>query len=106
MVLASGTRWDGSQVPPEWHIWMIRQTDTHPSNNPLPDPIFRVAHRANMTGTAGAYLPPGHALHPAVDSAEARQLAMRHTSWRPRNLALDAKTGRPSVQALPAAAAL
>ena len=69
--------------------------------NPLPDPMYRVAHRPNMTGTAGAYLPPGHALHPTVDSAEARFLAKRHESWRPHNLALDAQTGRPAVKALP-----
>jgi hypothetical protein len=69
--------------------------------NPIPDPMYRVAHRPNMTGTAGAYFPPGHAMHPAVDSSEARFLAKRHESWRPRNLALDAHTGRPSVKALP-----
>ncbi len=30
VIYKSGTQWDGSQVPPEWHVWMHRFKDSNP----------------------------------------------------------------------------
>lgn len=52
---------EASEVPPEWHGWLHHQTDTVPQDsNPLRQP-WQKPHQPNMTGTAQAYLPPGHA---------------------------------------------
>jgi NADH:ubiquinone oxidoreductase subunit len=54
---------EASKVPPEWHGWLHYQTDAIPSDNAL---SFRrpwqKPHKPNMTGTTGAYRPPGHIL--------------------------------------------
>ncbi len=54
---------EASKVPPEWHGWLHHQTDIFPSEQ---SPSFRRAwmkpHQQNMTGTTGAYRPPGHIL--------------------------------------------
>ena len=49
---------EASAVPPEWHAWLHYTTDT-----PLPAAARRPwqqPHRANATGTAESYRPPGH----------------------------------------------
>lgn len=72
-------RSDASEIPPEWHAWMHRQTDARPvAINPLRRPWQR-PHLPNQTGTARAYLPPGHALgtaHRAPSSSD-------YQAWRP-----------------------
>lgn len=58
VILARGR--DASLVPPEWHAWLH-----YTSESPLtPDPAksWRKEHQVNPTGTAQAYLPPGHDL--------------------------------------------
>ena len=54
---------EASNIPPEWHGWLHYQTDTVPSedNNPLRRP-WQKPHTPNLTGTTGAYRPPGHLL--------------------------------------------
>lgn len=47
-----------SRVPPEWHAWLHHTTEA-----PLPDSKRRPwqkPHQMNLTGTPGAYRPPGH----------------------------------------------
>ena len=49
---------EASAVPPEWHAWLHYTTDA-----PLPAEgrkAWQKPHRANQTGSAQAYLPPGH----------------------------------------------
>jgi len=54
---------EASKVPPEWHGWLHHQTDAVPDNStqsfrrPWQKPAMQ-----NMTGTTGAYRPPGHIL--------------------------------------------
>jgi len=53
---------EASKVPPDWHIWLH-----HTANAPIPkdSPLrktWQQNHKQNMTGTAEAYLPPGHTL--------------------------------------------
>ncbi len=50
-----------SKVPPEWHGWL------HYTHDVAPPLEYTTGHHAwekphlpNLTGTAGAYLPPGH----------------------------------------------
>lgn len=58
---------EASKVPPEWHGWLHHQTDTLPRDD---TPSFRrkwqQPHQPNMTGTTGAYRPPGHILQGGV----------------------------------------
>jgi len=49
---------EASKVPPEWHAWLHHTVD-----KPLPQPEDKSwvkPHEANATGSANAYLPPGH----------------------------------------------
>ena len=54
---------EASMVPPEWHAWLHYQSDVVPSAD---GETFRrpwqKPHQPNMTGTSGAYRPPGHVL--------------------------------------------
>jgi NADH:ubiquinone oxidoreductase subunit len=54
---------EASDVPPEWHGWLHHQTDAVPSDSTQ---SFRRSwqkpHKPNLTGTTGAYRPPGHIL--------------------------------------------
>jgi NADH:ubiquinone oxidoreductase subunit len=49
---------EASAIPAEWHGWLHYTVD-----EPLaagPDKPWVKQHVANLTGTSGAYLPPGH----------------------------------------------
>lgn len=66
-----------SKVPPEWHGWLHY---THAS------PLTGVKHHAwekaplpNLTGTAGAYVPPGHLLAGGRRAASTSD----YEAWRP-----------------------
>ena len=54
---------EASNVPPEWHGWLHHQTDAIPASE---EKSFRrpwqKPHQPNLTGTTGAYRPPGHIL--------------------------------------------
>ncbi len=63
-----GKRWvlyagdpEASKVPAEWHAWLHYTVDEVPSAG-QPRPPWQKSHVANLTGTAHAYRPPGHAL--------------------------------------------
>lgn len=48
---------EASKVPAEWHAWLHHTTDA-----PIDAPTraWQKPHLPNLTGTAQAYLPPGH----------------------------------------------
>jgi len=54
---------EASMVPPQWHAWLHHQSNLVPDND---NQSFRRAwqkpHKPNLTGTSGAYRPPGHVL--------------------------------------------
>lgn len=52
---------EASKVPAEWHAWLHHTTDEIPPEKPRPR-SWEKPHKANMTGTAEAYRPPGHTL--------------------------------------------
>jgi NADH:ubiquinone oxidoreductase subunit len=52
---------EASKVPPEWHAWLHHQSNIVPAaENPLRR-NWQLPPQQNLTGTEGAYLPPGHA---------------------------------------------
>lgn len=71
---------EASLIPPEWHGWIHHQTDKVP---PLDGSKYRkpwqLPHKANMTGTSGAYLPPGHTLKGGNRDAATGD----YTAWQP-----------------------
>jgi len=72
---------DASEVPPEWHGWLHHQSDTLPTN----DEALRFRRHwqkppvANMTGSSGAYLPPGHQL----GTAHRAKATGDYHAWKP-----------------------
>jgi NADH:ubiquinone oxidoreductase subunit len=56
---------EASRVSPDWHGWLHHTFDDLPSERPLPKKAWEKAHLPNLTGTAGAYHPPGSVLSPA-----------------------------------------
>lgn len=70
---------EASAVPPEWHGWLHHQTDDVPADyNPLRR-VWQKPHQPNLTGTANAYVPPGHILR-----GQARQAATGdYAAWSP-----------------------
>ena len=61
-VIYKGTP-EATAVPPEWHGWLHYQTDILPgqAKESFRRP-WQKPHKPNMTGTTGAYRPPGHIL--------------------------------------------
>ena len=53
---------EASRVPPEWHAWLHHTTDEIPPEGGPEKRPWQKDHQANLTGTPGAYLPPGHTL--------------------------------------------
>ena len=54
---------EASRVPPEWHRWLHHTTDAPPSEQPPLVKPWEKEHQPNLTGTAGAYFPPGSLAH-------------------------------------------
>ena len=53
---------EASNVPPEWHGWLHHQTDVVPNDSAGMRRVWQKPHVPNLTGTTGAYRPPGHVL--------------------------------------------
>lgn len=71
---------EASAVPPEWHGWLHHQTDRLPDakgesfRRPWQKP-----HKRNLTGTSGAYRPPGHIL----EGGQRAKATGDYDAWRP-----------------------
>lgn len=50
---------EASSVPPDWHGWLHHTYEEPPTEEPLVRKAWEKDHRANLTGTPGAYAPPG-----------------------------------------------
>ncbi|MCB1592031.1 MAG: NADH:ubiquinone oxidoreductase subunit NDUFA12 [Alphaproteobacteria bacterium] len=57
---------EASKVPPEWHGWLHHQTNTVPGEAESYRRPWQKPHQPNLTGTSGAYRPPGHILEGGV----------------------------------------
>ena len=49
-----------SKIPAEWHGWMHYTIDKPPTERTVLHHQWEKPHQPNLTGTTGAYLPPGH----------------------------------------------
>ncbi|MCC7035903.1 MAG: NADH:ubiquinone oxidoreductase subunit NDUFA12 [Alphaproteobacteria bacterium] len=70
---------EASMVPPEWHGWLHSQTDKVPPMENRNRKSWQLPHLPNQTGTAGAYLPPGHTLKGGNRAASSADI----TAWQP-----------------------
>ena len=70
---------EASMVPPEWHGWLHSQTDKVPPMENRNRKSWQLPHLPNQTGTAGAYLPPGHTLKGGNRAASSGDI----TAWQP-----------------------
>lgn len=50
---------EASLTPPEWHMWLHRQSATPPSETPLPAKTWEKPWQPNLTGSLGAHAPSG-----------------------------------------------
>lgn len=50
---------DPSKIPAEWHGWMHHITDELPTKSKTKKHSWQKPHIPNLTGTKGAYFPPG-----------------------------------------------
>lgn len=55
-------RAEPSKVPPEWHGWLHYTLDQPPTQRNDKRYAWQKPHLPNLTGTKGAYMPPGHLL--------------------------------------------
>ena len=70
---------DGSNVPPGWNAWLHHNADKAPSQVTYTARAWEMPHRPNLTGTSGAYRPPGSML-----SADKRpRVTGDYEPWRP-----------------------
>lgn len=53
---------EASNISPDWHGWMHYTVNTLPTEENYQPRPWQKAHRPNMTGTPGAYRPPGSIL--------------------------------------------
>lgn len=70
---------EASQVPPGWHGWMHHRVDTPPTGKEQ-QWSWEKPHQENLTGTVGAYHPPGSI---AVGGAP-QSRAPDYQAWRPQ----------------------
>ena len=53
---------EASRIPPTWHGWMHHTHDLPPTEEKIEARSWWKPHRPNLTGTPGAYRPPGSTL--------------------------------------------
>ncbi len=70
---------EASKVSPDWHGWLHHTFDELPSKAPLPRKGWEKDHVENLTGSEGAYRPPGSVLTPA----RRPRVAGDYEAWRP-----------------------
>lgn len=68
-----------SKVPPEWHGWLHYTTDIPPTKQQRPHYGWEKPPLPNLTGTPGAYLPPGHLLREGKHAPTTSE----YEPWRP-----------------------
>lgn len=70
---------EASRVSPDWHGWLHHTFDQPPSIEPPVVKQWEKPHQPNLTGTSGAYLPPG-----SVEATATRPRATGdYEAWQP-----------------------
>ncbi len=70
---------EASRVSPDWHGWLHHTFDEVPSETPLPRKDWEKDHKPNLTGTGGAYRPPGSVVTPS----RRPRVAGDYEAWQP-----------------------
>jgi NADH:ubiquinone oxidoreductase subunit len=70
---------DASRVPAEWHGWLHHTVDTLPNEESFTERPWHEGHQPNLTGTPGAYRPPGSTLAPG----RRPRVTGDYRAWRP-----------------------
>ena len=55
---------EASRISPDWHGWLHHTFEEAPKDGTLTRKTWEKDHRPNLTGTDGAYHPPGSVLTP------------------------------------------
>ena len=71
---------EASQVGPGWHGWLHHRTDVAPPQENYVPRDWQKPHEENLTGTAGAYHPPGSI---AVGGKPVKAAA-DYQAWKPQ----------------------
>lgn len=70
---------EASRVSPGWNGWLHHTWDEPPTVAPLPRKAWERDHVANLTGSTGAYAPPG-----SLRTAESRpRVTGDYEAWSP-----------------------
>ncbi len=69
---------EASRVPPDWHGWLHYTTDAFPPPGGLPRRPWQKDHVRNLSGTSGAYRPPG-----STQATEGEKPKASYEVWRP-----------------------
>lgn len=77
-VIYSGVS-EASAIPPGWHAWMHHRVDSVPGANEESTHSWQLPHEPNLTGTAGAYRPPGS----LISGNPVKPAPADYQSWRP-----------------------
>lgn len=72
---------EASRVSPDWHGWLHHTYDAPPTDTPLPRKAWEKDHTPNLTGTAGAYHPPGSVVTPQTRP----RVVGDYDAWSPEN---------------------
>ncbi|TCL70490.1 NADH:ubiquinone oxidoreductase subunit NDUFA12 [Rhizobium sp. BK251] len=72
---------EASSIPPGWHGWMHHRTDVPPSQENYVAKEWQKPHRANATGSALAYRPPGS----LAATGERPRVTGDYDAWTPGN---------------------
>jgi NADH:ubiquinone oxidoreductase subunit len=70
---------EASKVPPEWHGWLHYTVDVPPTEEHYKERPWERAYEPNLTGTPGAYRPPGSLLNPDAGKRPLRD----YEPWQP-----------------------
>ena len=70
---------DASRISADWHGWLHHTYDEPPSEKPFETKRWEKGHLPNMTGTPGAYHPPGS----VVTASERPRVFDDYEAWRP-----------------------
>lgn len=68
-----------SKVPAEWHGWLHYTLDAPPAERQIAHHAWEKPHMPNLTGTKGAYVPPGHILK----GAHRAETTSDYEPWKP-----------------------
>jgi NADH:ubiquinone oxidoreductase subunit len=68
-----------SKVPAEWHGWLQYTIAWPPTQRSIRRYPWQKPHQPNLTGTKGAYVPPGHLLA----GAQREPTTADYEAWKP-----------------------